>query len=310
MRWHSDLAARLPKVAADFPNGVGGPQPSATEEARPEADGSASRRPRAHEQPGPPAHRVPTAAGDRPRRARLPVRVVVLVGAFMALLDTTIVNVALPSIRTGLHASSASLEWIVSVYALAYGPAGAGRPGWRPVRPQAPVPDRADHLHPGQRGLRPRADQTRSSPPGSCRAWGPGCSTRRSRRPFSSPSPARPAPGRSAYPAPPSACSPPTPLLGGLIIAAAGARDGWRWVFLVNLFIGAVTVPLAAWRLPRPATRTRAVRSRRAWGCSPRRCFCCWSRWSRVSRRAARLVLAVFRRVRGRGGAADRLGAT
>ena len=44
-----------------------------------------------------------------------------LVGAFMALLDTTIVNVALPSIRTGLHASSASLEWIVSGYALAYG---------------------------------------------------------------------------------------------------------------------------------------------------------------------------------------------
>jgi MFS family permease len=45
----------------------------------------------------------------------------VLVGAFMALLDTTIVNVALPSIRTGLHASPASLEWIVSGYALAYG---------------------------------------------------------------------------------------------------------------------------------------------------------------------------------------------
>ncbi len=46
---------------------------------------------------------------------------IVLVGAFMALLDTTIVNVALPSIRTGLHASSASLEWIVSGYALSYG---------------------------------------------------------------------------------------------------------------------------------------------------------------------------------------------
>src|ERR1700761_8640571 len=46
---------------------------------------------------------------------------IVLVGAFMALLDTTIVNVALPSIRTGLHASPASLEWIVSGYALSYG---------------------------------------------------------------------------------------------------------------------------------------------------------------------------------------------
>jgi len=46
---------------------------------------------------------------------------IVLVGAFMALLDTTIVNVALPTIRSGLHASPASLEWVVSGYALAYG---------------------------------------------------------------------------------------------------------------------------------------------------------------------------------------------
>jgi MFS family permease len=47
------------------------------------------------------------------------------------------------------------------------------------------------------------------------------------------------------------------PLLGGLIIAAAGARDGWRWVFLVNLLIGVVTVPLAAWLLPRSPARAR-----------------------------------------------------
>ena len=46
-------------------------------------------------------------------------------------------------------------------------------------------------------------------------------------------------------------------ILVGLIIAAAGTRDGWRWVFLVNLFIGLVTVPLAAWLLPRPAARAR-----------------------------------------------------
>ncbi len=63
----------------------------------------------------PPAGQSPVAGyGWRPV-------IIVLVGAFMALLDTTIVNVALPSIRDGLHASSASLEWIVSGYALAYG---------------------------------------------------------------------------------------------------------------------------------------------------------------------------------------------
>src|ERR1700728_4513843 len=58
---------------------------------------------------------------------------VVLAGGFMALLDTTIVTVALPTIRTGLHASPATLEWVVAAYALAYGLAlvPAGRAGDR-----------------------------------------------------------------------------------------------------------------------------------------------------------------------------------
>jgi EmrB/QacA subfamily drug resistance transporter len=58
---------------------------------------------------------------------------VLLVGAFMALLDTTIVNVAIPAIRTSLAASNATLSWIVSGYALAFGLAliPAGRVGDR-----------------------------------------------------------------------------------------------------------------------------------------------------------------------------------
>jgi MFS family permease len=58
---------------------------------------------------------------------------VLLAGAFMALLDTTIVNVALPTIRTSIGASNASLSWIVSGYALAFGLAliPAGRAGDR-----------------------------------------------------------------------------------------------------------------------------------------------------------------------------------
>jgi EmrB/QacA subfamily drug resistance transporter len=59
--------------------------------------------------------------------------VVLLAGAFMALLDTTIVNVALPTIRASLDASNATLSWIVSGYALAFGLAliPAGRVGDR-----------------------------------------------------------------------------------------------------------------------------------------------------------------------------------
>lgn len=40
---------------------------------------------------------------------------------FMALLDSTIVTVALQTIRTGLDADEATLSWIISGYALAFG---------------------------------------------------------------------------------------------------------------------------------------------------------------------------------------------
>jgi MFS family permease len=39
----------------------------------------------------------------------------------MTLLDVSIVNVALPSIRRGLNAGEAELQWVVSGYALAFG---------------------------------------------------------------------------------------------------------------------------------------------------------------------------------------------
>ena len=63
-----------------------------------------------------PASSAPTI----PKRA-WQVLVVLLAGMFIALLDTTIVNVALPSIRTSLDASEATLSWIISGYALAFG---------------------------------------------------------------------------------------------------------------------------------------------------------------------------------------------
>lgn len=45
----------------------------------------------------------------------------VLTGAFMILLDGTIINVAVPVIKTGLSASYADIEWVISGYVLAYG---------------------------------------------------------------------------------------------------------------------------------------------------------------------------------------------
>jgi EmrB/QacA subfamily drug resistance transporter len=43
-----------------------------------------------------------------------------IVGALMDMIDVTIVNVALPTIRRDLHASAAQLEWVVSGYMLAF----------------------------------------------------------------------------------------------------------------------------------------------------------------------------------------------
>src|SRR6201993_1534101 len=46
--------------------------------------------------------------------------IVLIVGALMDMIDVTIVNVALPSIRRDLHASATQLEWVVSGYMLAF----------------------------------------------------------------------------------------------------------------------------------------------------------------------------------------------
>src|ERR671922_2238123 len=47
--------------------------------------------------------------------------IVMITGALMDLIDVTIVNVALPSIRRDLHTSATQLEWVVSGYMLAFG---------------------------------------------------------------------------------------------------------------------------------------------------------------------------------------------
>ena len=62
-------------------------------------------------------NRAPERAEAARRRATL---VLVASGMFMAVLDTTIVNVALPSMRAHLHASVAGLAWIVDAYTLSF----------------------------------------------------------------------------------------------------------------------------------------------------------------------------------------------
>jgi len=184
---------------------------------------------------------------------------IVLAGAFMALLDTTIVNVALPSIRTGLQASPASLEWIVSGYALSYGLAlvPGGRAG-----------DRFGHKRLFLTGLTIftlasvgcglAQDQGQIVAARIVQGLGAGlffpAISATIQHAFTGPARSK---AFGVLGAVIGASTAMGPLLGGLIIAAAGTAAGWRWVFLVNLFIGAVAIPVAAWRLPRSAARNR-----------------------------------------------------
>ncbi|MBB6335224.1 MFS transporter [Schaalia hyovaginalis] len=60
----------------------------------------------------------PTSTPD-PNRWR--ILAVTMSVAFMALLDTTIVNIALPAMQDGLAASAGTIQWVVSGYGLTFG---------------------------------------------------------------------------------------------------------------------------------------------------------------------------------------------
>src|SRR5919204_426590 len=59
---------------------------------------------------------------SKPMRAVNPMAVLVVLslGTFMTLLDLTIVNVAIPSILDGIHASLDQILWVLNAYSLAY----------------------------------------------------------------------------------------------------------------------------------------------------------------------------------------------
>src|ERR1700727_2378606 len=54
-------------------------------------------------------------------RRRWSAFIILCLGSLMIVLDTTIVNVALPSIRSDLGFSEASLAWVVNGYLLTFG---------------------------------------------------------------------------------------------------------------------------------------------------------------------------------------------
>jgi EmrB/QacA subfamily drug resistance transporter len=62
---------------------------------------------------------VPTSA-EGPRVNKTAALILVCLAQLMVIIDVSIVNVALPSIKTALHFSEADLQWVVNAYALVF----------------------------------------------------------------------------------------------------------------------------------------------------------------------------------------------
>ena len=60
------------------------------------------------------------ATSSKPDRSTNALLIVVCLAQFMVILDVAIVNVALPSMRAGLHFSTTGLQWVVNAYTLTF----------------------------------------------------------------------------------------------------------------------------------------------------------------------------------------------
>src|SRR5437868_14296545 len=61
------------------------------------------------------------AAGVTGSRSRWFALAVIVAAQFMVVLDISIVNVALPSIKTDLNFSQESLQWVITAYSIFFG---------------------------------------------------------------------------------------------------------------------------------------------------------------------------------------------
>src|SRR5436190_17908953 len=64
--------------------------------------------------------RACSAAADRPMQRKSLILASLLVAVLAINLDTTIVNVALPTLVRELHASNSQLQWVVDAYSLVF----------------------------------------------------------------------------------------------------------------------------------------------------------------------------------------------
>ncbi|MFF0817455.1 MFS transporter [Rhodococcus sp. NPDC003318] len=212
-----------------------------------------------------PAHQELTPE-TTPDTARWRILAVLLTAQFMSLVGISIVNVVLPTVQSGIGASQADLQWVLSGYALTFGIVlvAAGRAGdvlgrgalfaagvatftlasvaaGLAVEPTGLVVARfvqgagSGLVTPQVMGMMQRHFRGRELG----RAYGF----------FGAVSGVSVAVG---------------PLLGGAFVALFGADTGWRWTFLLNAPLGVATLILAAAWFPRPWPATTERRNARA----------------------------------------------
>jgi MFS family permease len=187
-----------------------------------------------------------------PRRWR--ALTVSLIAAFMALLDVSIVNVALPSIERDLGVSAGTVQWVVSGYALAFGlalvPAGRlgdtlGRRRMFLIGLSAFVVTSALSGAAPTTGLLIAARLLQGVAGGILIAQNSGLIQELFRG-------AERGRAFGLLGATVGLSTAAGPVVGGLILAAFTSPDGWRWVFFVNVPIGLVALVLAARFVPSP----------------------------------------------------------
>lgn len=204
-----------------------------------------------------------TAYVPDPRRWR--VLAVSLVVGFMSLLDVTIVNVAVPSIRAGLDTSAATVQWVVSGYALAFGMTlvAGGRLGDAHGRRRMMTIGLVGFvLSSAAVGLAPNAASivlarlAQGASAGLLTPQNSGLIQQLFRgdergRAF----------GMFGFTV--AVASATGPLIGGALIALLGQENGWRSLFLVNVPIGVVALVLVRRLVPDNAVGADAERDPR-----------------------------------------------
>jgi EmrB/QacA subfamily drug resistance transporter len=190
-----------------------------------------------------------------PRRWR--ILSVSLVVGFMSLLDVSIVNVAIPSMQQGLGTSPSVIQWVVSGYLLAFGLTlvPGGRLGDAYGRRRMMLIGLAGFLVASAAvGFAPNvalvivARLLQGATAGLLTPQNSGLVQQLFRG-------AERARAFGLFGATVSVSSASGPVLGGLILGAAGPENGWRYLFLVNVPIGLVgMVAVARLVPPRPPT--------------------------------------------------------